>query len=148
MDAYPEHALSYFRRLHFRERQQLFRPEAIGILELDGKHVRYRQHAVEVVQGIVSDHLSVIDNDYAVAEALGFLHVVGGVDQRLAALLEGLEVVEDGMAALRVHAHGGLVEKQNLWVVEQRGSQVKAPLHPATKRCYLVLGSISEANQS
>ena len=38
MDAYLEHAISYFRRLHLRKRQQLLRLESVRILELDSEH--------------------------------------------------------------------------------------------------------------
>jgi hypothetical protein len=44
---------------------------------------------------------------------------VGGVEQRLAAPRSGLEVVEDGVAALRIDADGGLVEQQHVGIVDE-----------------------------
>jgi hypothetical protein len=47
-----------------------------------------------------------------VAEPLGFLHVVRGVEQRLAAPLQRLEIVEDRVAALRID-EGGQVSSRS-----------------------------------
>ncbi len=63
------------------------------------------------------------------------------------ALRERFEVVEDGVPALRIHAHGGLVEQQNLRIVQQRGGHVQAALHAAAEAVDLVLGPVGQAHQ-
>jgi hypothetical protein len=78
-------------------------------------------------------------------EALGLFHVVGGIEQGLAAFLEGFQVVEDGVAALRVHAHGRLVEQEQLRVVEHCGGQVEAAHHAAAEPLHPVFGAFSKA---
>src|SRR5438477_10906982 len=62
---------------------------------------RLRQHAKETLLRARRDDLAVVDDDHTVAEALGLFHVVRRVDERLAARAQRLEVVEDGVAALR-----------------------------------------------
>ncbi len=88
-----------------------------------------------------------IDDDQPVAQPLGFFHVVRRVNQRLAALLQRLQIVEDGVAALRVDAHGRLVEQQDLRIVQQGGGQVEPPLHAAAERAHLILCAVAEAHQ-
>jgi hypothetical protein len=59
----------------------------------------------------------VVHDDDAIGEALGLFHVMGRIQQRLAARLELFEVVEDRVAALRIDADGGLVEQQDVGIV-------------------------------
>lgn len=74
-------------------------------------------------------HAATVDDHDAVGQALHLLQVVRGVDQRLAGPLELLQVLEDGIAALRVDPGGGLVEQQHVGVVYQRTGDVQTPLH-------------------
>ena len=148
VDTHAEHAVLQLRGLHFREALQLLHAESLGIVQFNGEHVGDRQQAVKAVQGVVGDNLAMIDDDDAVAEALGFLHVVRGVDQGLATLLEGFKVFEDSVTALRIDADGGLVEQQNLRIVQQRSRQVEPAFHPATEGPDLVPGAVGEAHQS
>ena len=60
---------------------------------------------------------------------------------------ERLEVGEDGVAALRVDADGGLVEDQHVGIVDERGGDVEAPLHSAAERLRLVAGAVGEADE-
>ncbi len=99
------------------------------------------------LQRVAGDDLAVVDDDDAVAQPLGLFHVVRRVEQRLAAAAQLLEVVEDGVAALRIDADGRLVEDQDVGVVDQRGGDVEAPLHAAAEGRRLVLGAIGQADQ-
>jgi hypothetical protein len=58
-----------------------------------------------------------------------------------------LEVVEDGVAALRIDADRRLVEDQHVGVVDERGGDVEAPLHAAAERLRLVAGAVGEADE-
>src|SRR5580700_6388086 len=119
----------------------------LPVIELHHYQVRYRQQAIQALQGIVGDHLAVVDDDDTIAETLGLFHVVRGVEQRLAAALEDLEVVENGVPALGVDPYRRLVEKQNLRIVQQRGRQVEAPLHTAAIVLDAVVRPVRETHQ-
>ena len=112
-------------------------------IELQRLRRRQRRDAGERVAG---DDLAVVDDHDPVAEALGLLHVVGRVDERLAAPAQRLEVVEDGVAALRVDADRRLVEIRS-GVVEQRRGDVEPPLHAAAEGRRLVAGAVGEAHE-
>ncbi len=86
------------------------------------------------------------DHD-AVAQPLRLFHVVRRVHERLAPRPQGLEVVEDRVAALRVDAHRRLVEQDELRVVQQARGQVQAPLHPAAERLDPVARAFGEADE-
>ena len=64
-----------------------------------------------------------VDDDDTIAEAFGLLHVVRGIEQSLAPVFEDLEVIEDRIPALWVNPNGGLVQKQDLRVVQERSGQ-------------------------
>ncbi len=78
------------------QRPQRFGRHGAGpILEFDRNHIARRRQSEQALQRVVSDHAAVVEDDDAVAEPLGLLHVVRRVEQRLAAPLQRLEVVED-----------------------------------------------------
>ena len=77
--------------------------------------------------GLVHDH-------EPVAQLLGLVHVVGRQDERHAALLEPVEPVPDQVARLRVEPGRGLVEQQQLGLVDERAGDREAPLHAARER--------------
>ena len=106
-----------------------------------------RRARVQACQRVVGDHLAAIDDDDAVGQALGFLHVVRRVEQRLAAALQLFEVVEDGVAALRVDADRRLVEQQDVGIVQQARGEIQPPLHPAAECLHPVARAIGEADQ-
>lgn len=59
-----------------------------------------------------------VEDPDAVAQPLGLLHVVGGVEDGQALGAQRLDAVEDGSPALRVDADRGLVEDQEAGLVE------------------------------
>ena len=91
--------------------------------------------------------IAVVDHDHAIGQPLGFLHVMRRVEERLAAPLEGLEVVEDRVAALRIDADGRLVEQQDIGVVENPGGEIEAPLHAAAEVLDAIADAIAEADE-
>ena len=56
------------------------------------------------------------------------------VEQRLAAALEQLHLVENRIAALWIDADGRLVEQEDVGIVQQAGGQVQPALHAAAER--------------
>ena len=60
---------------------------------------------------------------------------------------QGLEVIEDGVAALRVDTYGGLVQQKDLRIMQERCGQVETALHAAAEVSDAVLGAVGEADQ-
>ncbi len=84
----------------------------VRLVQFHPQKVRRRQQPAETAHGVIRRNLAVIDNHDPVAEAFRLLHVVRGVEQGLAALLQRFQVLEDGVAALRIDPHRGLVQQQ------------------------------------
>ena len=67
-----------------------------------------------------------IDDGQAVAQALGFVHVVRGEETVPPRLLKVANDVPQLAAALRIEAGGRLVEKEHFRIAHQRGSDGQA----------------------
>ncbi len=89
-------------------------------------HVMTAQTIDQVSGRAFGNHLSVIDNGQAIAQALGFVHVVGGEQHRASGLLKAANDVPELAAALRIEAGGGLVQKKNFGIAHQRSSHGQA----------------------
>jgi hypothetical protein len=58
-----------------------------------------------------------------------------------------LEVVEDGVAALRIDADGGLVEMQHVGIVHERAAMLRRRFIPPLKVCGCRLRAIGQADE-
>src|ERR1700739_1395942 len=67
----------------------------------------------------LGDDLSVIHDRQPVAQPLGFVHVVGGEQNRPALLLEGANDAPQLPPALWIETSSGLIQKQNLGIAHQ-----------------------------
>src|SRR5216684_9275367 len=117
MNSDSESAFVQLSRLHLRKRQHLLRLETVRMVKIDSNDVGNRQQLVQSLQRVIGNHLPVIDDHNAVAEALGLFHIVRGVDEGFAALLQGLEILKNGIAALRINTDRRLIEQKDLWIV-------------------------------
>ena len=88
-----------------------------------------------------------IDDDDVVAQALGFFHVMRGVDHAFAARFQCFQIIENRIAALRIDADRRFVEQQNVRVMHQRTGDIEPALHAAGKGRGFVVGAIGEADQ-
>ena len=79
------------------------------------------------------DDAAVLDDGDAVAEALGFLHQVGGQEDGLAAVADAAHQVPDGAPRLRVEAGGELIEEDDFRIVDERERDEQALLLAAGK---------------
>src|SRR5277367_5847099 len=129
------------------QRQHLFRFEAVGGIQIDGKDVGDGQQLVQSLQRVVRDHFSVIDDDDAVAEPLRLFHVVRGVDESLAAFFQYLKIFKDCIAALGIDPNCWFIQQQNLRIMEQRSREVQATLHSTAECAYFVAGTIRQRDQ-
>ena len=82
--------------------------------------------------GVAGQHAAVVHR-HQMVEALGFFHVGRGHDHRHAGALgaQGFDQAPELPARERVHAGGGLVEDQQVGVVDQRAAQPELLLHAA-----------------
>src|SRR5215212_2168797 len=85
----------------------------------------------EVLRSSPCDDTTALHDDEAVAEAGGLLHVVRGEHERLALVRERPEPVPHEMPRLRVEARRGLVEHDDLRVVDEGPRDEEPALHPA-----------------
>ena len=82
-----------------------------------------------------------------VAQLLGLVHIVRRQDQRDAALLEPEQPVPHHVPGLRVQPGGGLVEDQDLGLVDERAGDRQAALQAAGQRVDLVPGPVRELDE-
>ena len=87
-------------------------------------------------------------HDYdTITQPLGLFHIVRRVDHGLTARFERFEIVEYGIAALRIDTDSRLIEQQNIRVMHQCAGDVQTPLHAARESGRLVAGAFGEANE-
>jgi len=96
--------------------------------------------------GALGPDLPLVDDPDPIAEPLRLLHVVGGVEDRHPLLLELGDTRQDGVAALRVDAHGRLVQHQEPGVVEQADADVQAPLHAPGEAVRAIAGPVGQVD--
>jgi hypothetical protein len=89
----------------------------------------------------------VVHDHEAVAQLLGLVHVVRGEDEGDAALLEAEETIPDDVPRLRVEAGRGLVEDEDLGLVDEAAGDREAPLHAARQRVDHVVGALGELHE-
>ena len=82
-----------------------------------------------------------------VAELLCLVHVVGRDDQRDAVALEAVEPVPEHVPRLRVEAGRGLVEQQDLGLIDQRARDREPAAHAAGERLDLGVRLVLELRE-
>ncbi len=90
---------------------------------------------------------ALIDDDKAVAELFGFVHVVGGEKQRRALFLEAEQAVPENVAGLWDEFGGRLVEQQDARVVDEGTGDGQAPFHAAGEVVDLGCGLVLELGE-
>jgi len=78
--------------------------------------------------GVDVDDAAVLHDGYAIAEALGFFHEVGGEEYGFAAVADAADEAPDGVAGLGIEAGGELVEEDDFGVVDEGESDEEALL--------------------
>ena len=118
-----------------------------GTVNLQQDSPRRGQPSVQAAHRIVGDNPAVIDDDDAIAQAFGFFHIVSGVEQRLAAAFQLLEILEDGIARLGVNADGGLVEQNQLRIVQQRAGNIQPAFHAAAEPLDPIVAAVFQPHE-
>jgi len=86
----------------------------------------------------------VIDDADGVAEALGFFHVMRGVDDGRAFGAEGLDHFEDAVTGLRIDAYCGLVEHNEAGAMNEACCHIEPALHTSGKGFDQGAGSVGK----
>ncbi len=95
--------------------------------------------------GALRDDLAVIDDRDVVAQALGFFHIMRGVDDRHAFVPQSFNHFENVITRLWIDASGGLIHQNQLRLVNEAGSHVKAALHASGEIFDQLSGAIRES---
>ena len=103
--------------------------------------------ADEIARCALGRDTSAVHDHQPVAQLLGLVHVVGGQHQRDPVGLQPVKAVPEGVAGLGVEARGGLVEQQQLGLVDQGPGDRQAPLHPARQRIDPVIGPVRQLGE-
>ena len=82
----------------------------------------------------------------SMAQALGLLHIVGGIDDAHAGPVQRLDALKDGVATLGVHTHRWLVQEEDLGLVQQPGTDVHPALHAARIVAHRIVGALGQAD--
>jgi hypothetical protein len=82
-------------------------------------------------RGALGHDATLVDDDEAVAQLLGLVHVVRRQDERRAALLQPEQAIPQHVARLRVEPRRRLVEEQDARVVDEAAGDREATLHAA-----------------
>ncbi|GAB4007892.1 hypothetical protein GCM10029992_62820 [Glycomyces albus] len=98
-------------------------------------------------RGAGGDDPALVHDHEAVAELLGLVHVVGGQQDRHALLLELEQALPHQVAGLRVQAGGGLVEEDQVGLVDQGPGDGQAALHAAGEVVDLVVRAARELHE-
>ena len=101
----------------------------------------------ELARRPLGHDLRLVHDNEVVAQLLRLVHVVGRDDERRAAPLQLVEPLPKQVARLRVQAGGGLVEDDEVRLVDERASDRQAPLHAAGQGLDLVLGALVELDE-
>jgi hypothetical protein len=100
-----------------------------GARPVDLHHVGLQVLGDQRAWAAFGDLAAVVEHQQARAQAFGLVHEVRGEQDTLALLQQHLQPLPHQMTRLRVQTGGGLVEHQQLRVVDQRARQRQAPLH-------------------
>jgi hypothetical protein len=110
------------------------RAQPLGVRQrrgaLDLHHLPHAHDLEQLLERAHRHDLALVHDGDAVAQALGLLHVVGGVEDGGPGLGHPLDGREDVVAGLGIDAESGLVEQEHARGVHQAAGQVEAPLHP------------------
>ncbi len=110
------------------------------------QHLTARAECIadKVFSGAQRDDLAMVDDGNAIAQTLGFFHIVRRVDERHALAAQLLDHFENIVARLRVYSHGGFIHQDQLGLMYEAGCHVKAPLHASRKILDQLLSAVGQ----
>ncbi len=103
--------------------------------------------ALQAGGSVHSDDLPVVDHGDAVTQLFGLVHVMRGQQDGLAHAYQILDDGANGSGAHRVDANGGLIEEDQIGVVQEHPRQVQALLHPIGIGLHAIVFPPGQAHQ-
>jgi len=136
-------------RVRLQNAAERFQPlsKMLGVLifaEVQNQGIHLPHLGGQLALGAQGNQLAVVDDPDPVRELLRFFHVVRGVKNGHAGVVQGLDRIEDCPAGLRVNADGRFVHKQQARFVQQPHGDVHAALHPAAVGLDALFGAVCQ----
>ena len=142
-----ELATGQINRKHVLEGAQPLDRGGLDGADLDGHTLAHLNHALELVIGALCQHAAAVHDHDAAADLLDFLHVMAGIHHRGALVAQAADALQDGVAALRVDRHRGLVEEDELGLVRDAAGNVEATRQAARELAGAELGKVAQADK-
>ena len=98
-------------------------------------------------QRALRDDAAMIDDGQPIAQSLGFLHVVRGVERRTRRACLVANQFQQANAALRIHADGGFIQQQHLGLMDNAARKIQAPLHSAAESFDRFFGAVEKPSE-
>src|SRR5262245_52591294 len=117
--------------------------ESLGqAVEFDAKQVTAGDRRLQLLGSSLRDDFAMVDDGEALAEGVGFVHVMGRQDDRFALAVVAADDFPEQEARLRIEAGGGLVKEEDLGVVHHGARDRDALHHAAGEAADHVVGAV------
>lgn len=114
---------------------------------LDSHALAHLNHALELVVGALRQHAPAVHDHDAAADLLDFLHVMAGIHHCGALVAQAADALQDGVAALWVDRHRGLVKEDELGLVRDAAGDVEATRQAARELAGAELGKVAQPDK-
>ena len=114
------------------------------LAEAQAQQVSAGNRSLQLARRAQRDDAAVIDDGQALAERVGFFHVVRGEQNGFAALVVLANDLPQEQTRLRIEAGAGLVEKKHLRIVHHGARDGKPLHHAAGKAAHHLVGAVGE----
>ena len=91
---------------------------------------------------VESNDLSLIDDGNTVTEVLGFLDMMGGVQDRDPGLIQGMDTFKNRISTLWIDADRRLIKNKNFRLMEKPDRNIESSLHSVGKGRHGLVGTI------
>ena len=142
-----ELAVGQLNRKHVFEGAQSLDRGGLDGADLDGHALAHLNHALELVVGALRQHAPAVHDHDAAANLLDFLHVMAGIHHRGALVAQAADALQDGVAALGVDRHRGLVKKDELGLVRDTAGNVEPASQTARELAGAELGKVAQPDK-
>ena len=136
-----------FRGAHFTDASQRLQPlQQLGRLlaEAHAQQISAGHRRFQFVRRAESDDAAVIDDGEALAERVGFFHVVRGQQNGFAALVVLANDFPEQQSRLRIEAGARLVEEEHLRIVHHGARDGEALHHAAGESADHLVGAVGQ----
>ena len=115
--------------------------------DLNSHALAHLDHALKLVVGALRQHAAAVHDHDAAADLLDLLHVMAGIHHRSALVAQAADALQDGVAALGVDRHRGLVKEDELGLVCDAAGNVEAARQSARKLAGTKLGKVAQPDK-